>query len=792
MLTQNSSTLLGSQSTTIASPIATPVDYILTGLGNSNTALSSTISLTDYSQIATPIDSSFIDSSFIDFPIYPVFLNDNSMGVANTLGSLSGTTTRTGFVGSNDSVDFYQFTGGGNVNITLTGLNADSDIELISDSNGNGLVDSGEVIASSYRGGTADESINLSAIGSGSYFVRVQQYSGDSNYTLRLSNSNPNNLLAIEDSFGDMSSYAYRDRSSNIGSSNTSNLYGFSLTSARDITLAMTGLSADADIRLIQDSNNNGVVDAGEVLASSTRGGSNNEAINKVLGAGNYFAQVIQYSGNSNYNFRLLSAAPEVNLTVNQVNAIDNPDTGWFGDNADYYSRISIGGSSTTTGAISNSNNIAPNWKHTAVATGQSTNIAVEMWDSDGGFAGADDHVDIDSGAGFRDLNISYDIVNNTVSGDVSGYGGSMLTVNGSGDADRAQLRFTVQEGDWYDNNLDDFYLTHLTRAFSADGSLSRSDMMTLMREAGDNGSVDATELADLRRIQSSMSGWMPEAVSNLANKVINSDVANSRSGIGNLFAGSSTAQLESLVGKWFMGSDRPDAAGIYRYAQGSLFQSGATLSDVAQGGVGDCYFIASLGAAAQDKPWVINSMFTDNNDGTFTVRFFKPDGSRDYVTVDRYLPTNAWGDAVYAGWNGGANTEANNELWVSLAEKAYSQLNESGWIGQDNTNSYAGIDGGWMAPVMNQISGLSTASQSINSMSKMDLVNLVNSNRMLTAGFVSGGGHGVYDSHAYTISSYNAATGLFHLNNPWGTSHADVTWDQLLSLHAVIQSTTV
>jgi hypothetical protein len=567
MLTNNAS-VLSSQSNLIAAPIAAPTDNALTSLGNSNTAISSSISLVDYSQIATPIDS-----SFIDFPFYPIFWNDDSISNANTLGSLSGTTTRTGFVGSNDSVDFYQFTGGGNVNITLTGLNADADVQLIRDSNNNGLVDSSEIVASSSRGSTADESINLSAIGSASYFVRVQQYSGDSNYTLRLSNNNPNNLLAVEDNFGDMSSYGYRDRSSNVGSNNTSNLYAFSLNTARDITLAMTGLSSDADIRLIQDVNGNGIIDSGEVLETSARGGSANEVINKVLGAGNYFAQVIQYSGDTNYNFRLLSATPEVNLTVNQVNAIDNPDSGWFWDNADYYSRISIGSSTTTTGAISNSNNIAPNWKHNAAATGQYTSLAVELWDSDGGLAGADDHVDIDSSVGLRDLNIYYDVVNNAVSGDVSGTGGSMLTVNGSGDADRAQLRFTVQEGDWYDNNLDDFYLTHLTRAFAADSSLSRSDMMTLMREAGDYGSVDATELADLRRIQSSMSSWMPEAVSNLANKVINSDAANNRSGIGNLFAGSSTSQLESLVGKWFMGTDRPDAVSYNRTTSHSYSQ---------------------------------------------------------------------------------------------------------------------------------------------------------------------------------------------------------------------------
>jgi hypothetical protein len=804
MLTQNSSALLGSQSTLIANPIDTPTDSVLTGLVNSNTALSGTVSLFDTNPIATTLDSNLLVTPIVS----PYWLSsDDTMATATNLGGLS-TITRTGSVGysdifgNTDTVDFYQFGGGGNINLTLTGLNADADVDLIRDTNGNGLVDSGEVIASSRRGGSADESINLSAIGSGSYFVRVQQYSGSTNYTLRLSGSNPNNLLSGEDSFGDLSSYSYRDRSSRVSSSDTSNLYSFSLNSVRDVTLALTGLSADADIQLIQDSNNNGIVDFGEVLATSTRGGSANEVINKVLGAGNYFAQVIQYSGDTNYNFRLLSAAPEVNLTVNQVNAIDNPDSGWFGDNADYYSKISIGGSTTTTGVISNSNNIAPNWKHTAAATGQYTSLAVELWDSDGGFAGGDDHIDIDSRAGFRDLNISYDIVNNLVSGDVSGAGGSMLTVNGGGDSDRAQLRFTVKEGDWYDNNLSDFYLTHLTRAFAADGSLSRSDVMTLLRESEDNGGIDASELTDLRRIQSSMSGWMTEAVSNLTNKVVNSDAANTRSGIGNIFAGSSSGQMESLIGKWFMGNDRPvidvgaPAGTNYRSVSGQLFQGGISVGDIDQGSMGDCWLMASLGALANDRPSSIQNMFVssndDNNDGvmdSWTVRFFKPDGSADYLTVDRFLPVSPNNRLVYAGrdyegqWN-----DPNNELWVALAEKAFAQASQSGYIGRDPVNSYAGLDGGWMAPTLQTLTGAASSSMQATSMTATQLINLVNGNVPITAGFVSGGGFGVVNSHAYTITSYNSATGLFHLNNPWGNTHADVTFAQLGSLNARIQ----
>src|SRR5262249_12579461 len=126
-----------------------------------------------------------------------------------------------------------------------------------------------------------------------------------------------------------------------------------------------------------------------------------------------------------------------------------------------------------------------------------------------------------------------------------------------------------------------------------------------------------------------------------------------------------------------------------YAYAQGSLFGSGVSYQDVRQGDVGDCYFMATLAALAQRTPSTITNVFADNGDGTFTVRFFK-NGVADYVTVDRFLPVDASGHFVFANYGGAAN-DPTNKLGVALAEKAYAQLNESGWIGQDNTNSYNG-----------------------------------------------------------------------------------------------------
>jgi hypothetical protein len=50
-----------------------------------------------------------------------------------------------------------------------------------------------------------------------------------------------------------------------VDSLDISDIYRFSLTSSRSINLTLSGMSSDADIRLIRDVNNNGVIDSGDV-----------------------------------------------------------------------------------------------------------------------------------------------------------------------------------------------------------------------------------------------------------------------------------------------------------------------------------------------------------------------------------------------------------------------------------------------------------------------------------------------------------------------------------------------
>lgn len=348
-------------------------------------------------------------------------------------------------------------------------------------------------------------------------------------------------------------------------------------------------------------------------------------------------------------------------------------------------------------------------------------------------------------------------------------------------------------DSDWYSINLKDAGLISLTRSLANDGNLSRNEMLCLFRDAEDSGVIDTIELGDLRTIVSNATRFtMLDYVRVLSDNVVNGNTANqwwtggstSQTTLGNLYAGSSAAQMEKLIGKWFLGSDRPTASSTanYKLISGSLFQNGVSPDDVKQGYLGDCYYLATLSSIAQEKPNYIQNMFIDNGDNTFTVRFFN-NGVANYVTVDRYLPTNANGNLIYAS-PGSSYNNSGNELWVALAEKAYAQLGELGWSRPNyTTNAYSSIEGGWMNYVTSQVTGLNTTTQQVTYMSKTQLIDLVNSNKVLTAAFVEGANYGVVNNHAYSVTGYNATTGTFRVRNPWGYQHAELTWDQLLNL---------
>ena len=337
-----------------------------------------------------------------------------------------------------------------------------------------------------------------------------------------------------------------------------------------------------------------------------------------------------------------------------------------------------------------------------------------------------------------------------------------------------------------------------LANTLHADNAITRAEMIQLLRSAGSDGTVNQVELDDLRWVVSTTGGYsMPVYVRELAKDVVNSNAANLRykgQNSGNLVAGSSGVHLNNLVDKWFLGADEPVITGngiSYQNATGVLFNGTPSRNDGRQGYLGDCYFIASLTSIADRSTAAVQNMFLDNGDGTFTIRFYA-NSTADYVTVNRRLPTLGNGTLAYSGLGLSASSSSTS-LWVALAEKAYAQWNETGNAGRDGTNTYAGIEGGWMSNVNAQVLGYSSSNYAVATTTKQQLINFLGSGKAVTIGTKSSVAGGWVGGHAYIVNSYNAGTDTFDLYNPWGTSHAgSVSWAQIQSncdFYAVTES---
>jgi hypothetical protein len=229
------------------------------------------------------------------------------------------------------------------------------------------------------------------------------------------------------------------------------------------------------------------------------------------------------------------------------------------------------------------------------------------------------------------------------------------------------------------------------------------------------------------------------------------------------------------LVDKWFLGTDEPALTTpmlTYQTTTGNLFNGTPSRADARQGALGDCYFIAAVASIADSNPDAVRNMFVDNGDGTYTVRFYSVhDGTADYVTVSRRLPAQYNGALGYSGY-GLSVSSASTTVWIALAEKAYAQWNETGNEGRDGTNRYAAIEGGWMGYVNAQVLGTESSNYSLASYNKQTLITALSTQKAVTIGTNSSVSAGLYGSHAYLVTGYEASTDTFRLHNPWGFSH--------------------
>jgi methionine-rich copper-binding protein CopC len=269
-----------------------------------------------------------IGNTALNFTTIASDLAGNTLATARAVTVGSTQTTYHDFVGPTDTLDFYKFTTTdvSHFVLSLTGLTADADVYLL---NSQGIE-----VAHSYNAGTTPEAIDIASLGAGTYYVRVNPYSSAStDYNLNLTATPPapdgaGNTLATARAITVGSTQStYHD---NVGPSDTVDYYKFTTTAAGHFMLSLTGLTADADVYLLNAQ--------GSEVAHSYNSGSTPEAIDVAsLAAGTYYLQVKPYNGAStDYTLGVSATVP------------DTPPPDMAGNTLATARAITVGGTPTT------------------------------------------------------------------------------------------------------------------------------------------------------------------------------------------------------------------------------------------------------------------------------------------------------------------------------------------------------------------------------------------------------------------------------------------------------------
>ena len=363
-----------------------------------------------------------------------------------------------------------------------------------------------------------------------------------------------------------------------------------------------------------------------------------------------------------------------------------------------------------------------------------------------------------------------------------------------------------------------------LKAAFTAFGdSITEADMAKALDDlaselTSDNTTLSASQLTDLETIAANIGSMGASSyLQFITDAFVNGDAANadwtggaaSATPLGDLATGYTVTQLNELIGKWFLGTDLPSDGGVYTLSSAPLYgPGGPTAADVNQGSLADCYLLASLAEVAAQDPSAIESMITNNGNGTYGVGFTVY-GQKRFVTVNADLQSV------------GNHTPANAD-WATLVEKAYAEVQAQGLItgnmtGEGNSfatigntgsieyaleeitgataiTDFSGATGAWARYVYNQYFDVTAYTGGLSASSVLSTLAadlLVGDDLVLdslTNATDSSGRVTLVAAHAMSIYGYDASTGLVEIRNPWGgptNASYDVTFE--VSLNALL-----
>jgi len=363
---------------------------------------------------------------------------------------------------------------------------------------------------------------------------------------------------------------------------------------------------------------------------------------------------------------------------------------------------------------------------------------------------------------------------------------------------------------------------TDMTAA-DVNGTVSYAGLLKVLTDIdatlSSTSKLTASQLADLKTIAANLNNGMSTSsyLTYEMQALVNGNAANatwtggaaSAVTLGNLAVGFNATQLSELIGKWFQGTDLASSRVIlgntsfsvsYSTSAKALFaSSGASMNDINQGYLGDCYLLASLAEVASQQQSMISSMFTNNGNGTYGIRYYV-NGKAEYVTVNSSL---ANGGNIFN--NGGA------AIWASLAEKGYAELQASGVVTGNSINygnswttignggapemaleeitgasaitDFRASGGSWAKVVYNSsfgVTGYTTGNTTASALSTI-AADLAAGDDVILSSYTnakdSAGRTTLVASHAMSIYGYDSKTGMLEVRNPWGSA-AGQYWD--------------
>ncbi|MDX2211876.1 MAG: PPC domain-containing protein [Oculatellaceae cyanobacterium bins.114] len=253
---------------------------------------------------------------------------NGTIRTAQNLGNLTRTLSRRGTIGFRfnqngrfvrDGNDFLKFrvASSSNVVVRLDQLRQDADIQVYDSSR--------RSLGLSRLAGTTPDAVDLSGLAPGIYYVRVFPGIARARTAYRLSvilsQDTDSGSFATASNLGNVARFDPTNISgtspvtptqitNNIGFTSasgrdTNDYYRFSLSSASDLSVSISGLTADADLEIYDSSFNE--------LGSSIRNQANTDTVNlNNLAAGTYYARVIPFSSSTtNYVLSLISSPPD-------------------------------------------------------------------------------------------------------------------------------------------------------------------------------------------------------------------------------------------------------------------------------------------------------------------------------------------------------------------------------------------------------------------------------------------------------------------------------------------------